>query len=82
MTKKIEIQFIDKGFRDVMLSQGAQDKISYEAELIKNKAGQGFTTDVIKGYFGTRWIAFVHSDTREAAQAEAENKVLSKAVQS
>lgn len=80
MAGKITIEFIDQGFKDVMLSEGAKEMIEEKATQIATRAGDGFSYDIMKGYYGSRWIAFVHSDTEEAAKEEAENKVLSGAV--
>lgn len=78
---KIEkIEFIDQGFRDLLLCDGTKDMIVDKAAQIAIRAGEGFSYDVVQGYGGSRWIAFIHSDTKEAAKEEAENKVLSGAV--
>lgn len=81
MSAQVEkIEFIDQGFRDLLLSGGTKDLISGLASQIASRAGEGFSSEVVVGYNGSRWIAFVHSDDTEAAKEEAENKVLSGAV--
>ena len=82
MSKKstIKIEFIDKGFREVLSSSGVYNMVSDEAQAIAARAGEGFERDVVKGYNGSRWIAFVHATTQEAAVREAEEKILSGAL--
>ena len=75
-----KIEFIDQGFRDLLLCNGTKDMIVNKAGQIATRAGEGFSYDVVQGYNGTRWIAFIHSDTPEAAKEEAENKILSGAI--
>lgn len=81
MGAKVEkIEFIDEGFREILLSGGTKELISSKAAQIASRAGEGFSSEVMVGYNGSRWIAFVHSDDKEAAKEEAENKILSGAV--
>lgn len=80
MTGKMKIEFLNQGFIDVLSCAGTYDMIDSQAQDIAKKAGEGFGKDVVKGYSNTRWIAFVHAETAEAAKAEAEDKVLSRAV--
>lgn len=77
---KIKIEFIDKGFKEVMFSSGTYHMIKDQAQAISDRAGEGFGYDVVKGYHGSRWIAFVHAETLEAELAETENKILSRSV--
>lgn len=77
---KMKIEFLNQGFIDVLSSEGTYEEIKAQAEEIARRAGDGFGYDIVKGYLNTRWIAFVHSETPEAAKAEAENKVLSGSV--
>ena len=78
---KIEkIEFIDQGFKDLLLCDGTKDIILDKAAQIAVRAGEGFSYDILQGYNGSRWIAFVHSDTKKAAKEEAEYGILSGAI--
>lgn len=77
-SKVTKIEFIDAGFISVLKSDGTKDLLSDLAEGIAARAGDGFSAEVLEG--STRFNALVHSDTPEAAKAEAEDKVLSIAV--
>lgn len=78
MSGKIEIEFVDQGFIDVLTSDGTYSLLQELAEGIASRAGDGFSAELLRGT--TRWNAVVHSDDLEAAQREAEDKVLSTAV--
>lgn len=77
---KLKITFNNEGFKQILFSGGTYNTIKEQAQRISDNAGDDFSYDIVKGYRGTRWIAFVHGDTYEANKEEAENKVLSRAV--
>lgn len=82
------LEFIDAGFRQIVNSAGVKDLVDDYASGVESRANanipgksKGFKKETIKGYYaGGRWISFVASQDRAAATAEAESKVLSKAV--
>ena len=75
------ITFISKGFRDVLFSDGVKDIVTECAERIQKKAGADFEAETWRGgYGGGRWVATVRATNSEGMRAEAEQKVLSKAV--
>ena len=83
-----EITFISAGFKAILESDGVRDLVQDLADGICDRANanygrDGFQTTVKHlGYGGGRWGAFISSVDRRAAQAEAEDKVLSRAIQS
>ena len=86
MSTEIRIKFISDGFKEILNSPGvhsvvtaATDKIAVEAA--QNADGGGFTSKTWTGnYGGGRWVGSVITADEAARKAEAENKVLSKAV--
>ena len=82
------IQFMSTGFRDILFSGGVKDQVQSIAGRIQQEANagvgedsEGFSSNVIAGgYGGGRWVGFVTAIDSSAAKAEAENKVLTKAV--
>lgn len=77
-SKITKIEFIDAGFIDVLKSEGTRTLLGELADNIANRAGEGFSAELLEG--NTRVNAVVHSDTLKAAKAEAEDKVLSAAL--
>lgn len=83
----VRIQFISSGFREVLLSQGCQEVVSSAADDIAARANANGNTDgfaaltIVGGYGGGRYVGFVSSTTPEAAQAESEDKALTRAIQ-
>ena len=78
--KKVKIEFIDEGFKEILQQQGVWDVVREETVAIKQRAGEYFEADIEFGYNNTRPVGFVHSINKLGAQEEAENKTLSKAV--
>ena len=82
------IEFNSQGFREILLSEGcrdlvieATDEIAIKANNNNERGGEGFNASVqVGGYGGGRWVGFVHSTDAEAYKAEAEDKVLTRAV--
>lgn len=83
-----EITFISEGFKAIVESDGVRNLVQEIAEGIQDRANANFGDDGFRadvkhlGYGGGRWGAFISSTNRRAAQAEAEDKVLTRAVQS
>lgn len=76
-----QVKFSSEGWRKVLLSEEVRDIVSNTASDIAARAGAGFNPTVYEGdYGGGRWVGAVHADTYAAMRAEAEDKVLSKAV--
>ena len=75
---KVEFNTFDKGFVDILKSEGTKNLLLSVAQNIANRAGDGFAANVVEG--DTRYNAFVTSIDYKAAKAEAEDKVLSSAV--
>lgn len=80
-----KIEFISKGFEQILKSEGTKDLVAGTAERIATEASanvggdsDGFGADTVMS--GTRYIAFASSRDRAADEAEAENKALSRAV--
>lgn len=80
MASKTKIQFIDKGFRDILSSEGTKEVIQSTANNIKTRAGAKYEADVSYYGQGHRWMGFVHTTDLESMRDEAENKTLTKAV--
>lgn len=80
-----KIEFIPKGFKDILFSPGTKELVQGIADDIRDRANQdvpeGFESNVqAGGYGGGRYIAFVRTATNEAALEESENMTLTKAV--
>lgn len=80
MAKKVKIEFIDKGFKELLRQQGVWDVVREETVAIKQRAGELYEADITFGYNNTRPVGFVHNINALGAIDEAENKTLSKAV--
>jgi len=78
--KKVKIEFIDKGFKELLRQQGVWDVVREETVAIKQRAGELYEADITFGYNNTRPVGFVHNIDALGAIDEAENKTLSKAV--
>lgn len=79
------IEFISKGFKDILFSSGTKEVLQDTADEIRDRANmevpEGFESNVqAGGYGGGRYIAFVRTATNEAALEESENMTLTKAV--
>ena len=83
-----KIEFNSQGFKDILFSpgtkelvQGVAGRIQAEANAGIQEDSEGFSSNVVAGgYGGGRYVGFVTSLDNKAAQAESEDKVLSKAV--
>ena len=83
-----KIEFESKGFKDILFSSGVKDLVQSTAKRIQAEANagiqgesEGFSANVIAGEYGDgRYVGFVTSTDKASAQAESEDKVLSKAV--
>lgn len=81
----VRIEFISKGFQQILKSDGTRDLVTDTAERIASEAtsnigeeSEGYGTDTVLS--GTRYIAFASSKDKTAAIAESENKALSRAL--
>lgn len=85
MATQIRLEFISEGFKQILesgevhdLVQETADQICDRANAANNRGGEGFTTNVIQGYYGGgRWIGFVKTTDKQSMIAEAEDKALS-----
>lgn len=84
----MKIQFISKGFREILYSGGTQGVVEDAAKQIQQKANSaigeestGFRVSVWRaGFGGGRWAASVTATDAASMRAESEKKALSKAV--
>lgn len=74
----IRLEFNSQGFRQLLNSSEVEALVLSEAEDIATRAGEGFVAHSRKA--GTRYIAFAGTSDDASIRAEAENKVLSRAV--
>lgn len=89
------IVFNSEGFRQILTSEGCRDVVQSATDAIRDKAvenydavtldnvdaSEGIRANVqIGGYGGGRYIGFVSTADKYAAAAEAEDKILSRAV--
>lgn len=77
---KVKLQFIDKGFQDILSSSGTRTCVEGVAQSIQAKAGNGFEAETSYYGQGHRWMGFVHTTDYESMKSESENKTLTKAV--
>ena len=83
-----KLEFNARGFKDILFSPGVKNEVQEIANRIQAEANsgvaedsEGFSANVVAGgYGGGRYVGHVTSIDQVAAEAEAENKVLSKAV--
>lgn len=83
-----KIEFNSQGFKDILFSPGTKELVQGVANQIQAEANagiqedsEGFSSNVVAGgYGGGRYVGFVTSTDKASAQAESEDKVLSKAV--
>ena len=82
MGAKIRIELNHDGIRQLLMSQPIADECEKAAQRIASEAGEGFEVLPARelGFGGGRVGCAVYTDTYEARKAEAEDKVLSKAV--
>lgn len=82
MAAKVRIELNSDGIRELLMSQPIADECEKAARDIAERAGEGFEVLPAKqmGFGGGRVGYAVYTATYEARVAEAEDKVLSKAV--
>ena len=82
MSTKVRIEFQSEGFAALINSAEVQADIQSRAARTAAAAGDGFEVEEVQLNFGgsPRPGAFVVATTREARQAEAEDKVLTSAI--
>ena len=82
MATKVRIELDHDGIRDLLKSQPIAAECERAAEKIAARAGDGFEVLPARemGFGGGRVGYAVHAATYDAMLAEAEDKVLSKAV--
>lgn len=88
MATQVKIEFNSDGFKQILMSDGVKALVEGEAAKIQAKANanlnadsDGYVVNVLPGnYGGGRWVAHVQAADYAAAEAEAEDKTLTKAV--
>lgn len=80
MASKTKLVFIDKGFQDILSTNGTLEAVKAATDSIQAKAGQGYEADTSYYGQGHRWMGFVHTTDTESMKDESENKTLTKAV--
>lgn len=82
MATKVRIELLSDGIHDLLCSQPIAAECEKTAEGIASRAGDGFEVKPLRmmGFGGGRVGYAVHAESYEAKLAEAEDKVLSKAV--
>ena len=75
---KVKIELNDAGFIELLKSQDIANAVKEVAEQVAARAGDGYATDVYQA--GTRVIASVYTETKEAMKDNLENNTLLKAV--
>lgn len=82
----MEIVFNSAGFKEILESEGVRELVQDTAQEIANKANENYGGDGYEvkvqhlGYGGGRWGAFITSKDKKAAQAESEDKALTRAL--
>lgn len=79
------IVFNSDGFKQLLNSPEVEALVLSEAQKIADAASEGLEGEGFKAHSkkaGTRYIAFAGTTDEESIRAEAENKVLSRAVMS
>lgn len=82
----MEIVFNSAGFKEILESEGVRELVQDTAQEIANKANENYGGDGYEvkvqhlGYGGGRWGAFITSKDNKAAQAESEDKALTRAL--
>ena len=82
MATKIRIELNGEGIRELLMSDAIAKECEKAAQAIASRAGEGFEVlPMRKQSFGGGRIGYaVKTATQEAREAEATDKVLSKAV--
>lgn len=80
------IVFNSAGFKEILESEGVRALVEETAEQIKDNANENYGGDGYEvkvqhmGYGGGRWGAFITSKDLKAAQAESDDKALTRAI--
>ena len=80
----VRLEFNSDGFRELLNSSEVEQLVLEHAQQIAERANEASGLDSFEAHSlkaGTRYIAFVGTTDDASAQAEAEDKVLSQAVQ-
>lgn len=87
---KIKIEFISKGFEEILCSSGAGQLCEEQAERIKENANAELTAEdtagyksggkIVKAYGSNRWMYFIYTTDAATIYAEQHDNTLSKAV--
>lgn len=78
--KTVQIEFLSSGFKKLLMGNEVRDTVYQNAQAIARDAGDGFTARIFYGRGAAgRVMATVDADTPEAREAEATDKVLSRA---
>lgn len=92
---QMRLVFNSEGFRQILTSDGCRDLIQSTTDEIREKAVANYeavapkgvdasegikASTQIGGYGGGRWIGFVGTADKYAAAAEAEDKIITRAV--
>lgn len=80
----VRLEFNSDGFRELLNSPEVEQLVLQHAQEIANRANEASGLDSFEAHSlkaGTRYIAFAGTTDDASAQAEAEDKVLSQAVQ-
>lgn len=78
MATKVRLEMNSAGFRALLRSQAFLEDVERRAQAIARQAGDGFEVDARIG--ANRARASVRTATPEARRAEAEDKVLTAAI--
>ena len=84
MASQVNINFISDGFRQILTSDGVRSLVEETAKGIQSRANAKAPTDsdgfevttMVGGYGGGRWVSRVQAADYKAAEAEAEDKIL------
>lgn len=91
----MRLVFNSDGFRQILTSDGCRDLIQTQTDAIREKAVANYAavaprgvdasegikaSTQIGGYGGGRWLGFVSTTDSYAAAAEAEDKIITRAV--
>lgn len=79
------IEFNSEGFKQLLNSSEVEALVLSEAQKIADAASAGISGEGFRAHSrkaGTRYIAFAGTTDEESIRAEAEDKVLSRAVMS
>lgn len=80
MTKKMRIEFVSAGFRQVLDSSGVRYLVYGAGDKMARLAGDGFVCNHGQGSFGGgRPVAWVGGADSDAWEREATDKVLTRA---